>query len=125
MDKSTIQELIDFILESIRLIKRRFENINSSDDFLDSDDGLDKLDAISMRLQAIGEALKNIDKRQQKLLLQVADKTYWSEIIKARDFISHHYVDIDSEVVFDICANELEELEDKILKIDKLLKIKS
>ena len=61
MDKSTTIELIDFILESIRLINRRFKSIKSSDEFLESDDGLDKLDAISMRIQAIGEALKNLD----------------------------------------------------------------
>ena len=99
------------------LINRRFKSIKSSDDFLDSDDGLDKLDAISMRIQAIGEALKNLDKRERGLLLKVSDKNYWSRIIKTRDFISHHYVDIDSETVFDICSNELEELENKILEL--------
>jgi uncharacterized protein with HEPN domain len=117
MDKSTTSELIKFILESIRLINRRFIDISKSDDFIDTDDGLDKLDAISMRIQSIGEALKNLYKREDILLLKVADKSYWSTIIKARDFISHHYVDIDSEIVFDICNNELEELENKILEI--------
>jgi uncharacterized protein with HEPN domain len=33
------------------------------------------------------------------------DKSTTIELI---DFISHHYVDIDSETVFDICSNELE-----------------
>ncbi|WP_428739087.1 HepT-like ribonuclease domain-containing protein [Sulfurimonas sp.] len=82
-----------------------------------SDEGLDKLDAISMRLQSIGEALRNLYKRETELLLQISDKDYWSQIIKTRDFISHHYVDIDSETIYDICANELEELEEKILLI--------
>lgn len=86
MDKATTAELLDFILESLRLIKRRFIGIASSDDFLDSDEGLDKLDAISMRLQSIGEALKNLDKRQQELLLMVGDKEYWSKIIRTREF---------------------------------------
>ena len=121
MDKSTTLELINFILESIRLINRRFKTIKSGDDFLNSDDGLDKLDAISMRIQAIGEALKNLDKREKELLLKVADKNYWSRIIKTRDYISHHYVDIDSETVFDICTNELEELERKILKLKDMV----
>ena len=121
MDKSTTLELIDFILESIKLIKRRFKTIKSGDDFLDSDDGLDKLDAISMRVQAIGEALKNLDKRERELLLKVSDKNYWSRIIKTRDYISHHYVDIDSETVFDICSNELEELEKKIIELKDIL----
>lgn len=119
MDKSTTKELLDFVLESLKLVKRRFKDIKTGDDFLDSDDGLDKLDAISMRLQSIGEALKNLDKREKELLLSVADKSYWSEIIKARDFISHHYVDIDAEVVFEICDSELEELEQNILRLIK------
>ena len=76
---------------------------------------MDRLDAISMRIQSIGEALKNLNKRENELLLSVADQTYWSQIIKTRDFISHHYVDIDAETVYDICKNELEELEKKIL----------
>lgn len=122
MDKSTTLELIDFILESIRLINRRFKTIKTSDDFLNGDDGLDKLDAISMRIQAIGESLKNLDKREKELLLKVSDKNYWSRIIKTRDFISHHYVDIDSETVFDICTNELDELERKILEVKVYIK---
>ncbi|RXJ79909.1 HepT-like ribonuclease domain-containing protein [Arcobacter sp. F2176] len=63
------------------------------------------------------EALKNLNKREEEFLLKVADKTYWSRIIKTRDFISLHYVDIDAETVFDICSNELEEIERKILEV--------
>lgn len=121
MDKSTAKELIAFILESIGLIKKRFAKIHSSDDFLENDEGLEKLDAIAMRLQAIGEALKNLDKREEALLLQVDDKAYWSEVIKARDFISHHYVHLDAEMVFDICENELCGLEERIIKLHSLL----
>ncbi|MEA1983229.1 MAG: HepT-like ribonuclease domain-containing protein [Campylobacterota bacterium] len=121
MDKSTSIELVNFILESIKIINRRFKTVKSSDDFLENDDGLDKLDAISMRIQSIGEAVKNLYKREEELLLEVDEKVYWSEIIKARDFISHHYVDIDSETVYDICENELDELQEKILKIRELI----
>lgn len=80
-------------------------------------EGLDKLDAISMRLQSIGEALKNLEKREKKLLLQVADDEYWSKIIRTRDILSHHYIDIDAETIFMICDEKLEELEQKILSL--------
>lgn len=122
MDKATTAELLDFILESLRLIKRRFSGITSSDDFLDSDEGLDKLDAISMRLQSIGEALKNLDKRQQELLLMVADKEYWSKIIRTREILTHHYIDIDAETIYMICDEKLDELEKKILELQEFLK---
>ena len=122
MDKATTAELIDFILESLRLINRRFSGIKSSDDFLDSDEGLDKLDAISMRLQSIGEALKNLDKRQKELLLQVADREYWSKIIRTREILTHHYIDIDAETIYMICDEKIEELEQKILKLQEYVK---
>lgn len=114
MDKANNKELLQFILESISLIKKRFDGILNSDDFLASDDGLMRLDAISMRLQSIGEALKNIDKRDREFLLQIADKIYWSNIIKTREIITHHYIDIDSETIFMICDEKLDDLENKI-----------
>ena len=121
MDKVNNQELLKFILESILMIKDRFEGINSSDDFMYSKEGMMKLDSISMRLQSIGEALKNIDKRDREFLLEVADKTYWSNIIKTREIITHHYIDIDSETIFMICDEKLDDLEDKIsILISKL-----
>ena len=121
MDKSSTLELLEFILESIRLIERRFTDVQSGDDFLVNDDGLDKLDAISMRVQSIGEALKNLYKRELPLLEKVADKTYWRTIIKTRDFISHHYVDLDAETIFDICQNELELLKSYVEKLKSLV----
>jgi len=121
MDKTNNQELLKFILDSIEMIKKRFNGITCSDDFMYSDDGMTKLDSISMRLQSIGEALKNIDKRDREFLLEVADKTYWSNIIKTREIITHHYIDIDSETIFMICDEKLEDLEKKIfILMDKL-----
>ena len=114
MDKTNNQELLKFILDSIEMIKDRFEGITSSDDFMYNKDGMTKLDSISMRLQSIGEALKNIDKRDREFLLEVADKTYWSNIIKTREIITHHYIDIDSETIFMICDEKLDDLENKV-----------
>ena len=121
MDKANINELLKFILNSIKLIKDRFNSINSSDDFMINDDGLMRLDSISMRLQAIGEALKNIDKREKEFLLRVADDEYWSNIIKTREILSHHYIDIDSEIIYMICDEKLNELESNILMLEMLV----
>jgi len=121
MDKANNQELLKFILESIQMVKERFNSISSSDDFMYSKDGMTKLDAISMRLQSIGEALKNIDKRDREFLLEVADKTYWSNIIKTREILTHHYIDIDSETIFMICDEKLDDLENKVsILMDKI-----
>lgn len=117
MDKKSVFELLEYIVFSISLIEERFLKIKTSDDFINDNKGLEKLDAISMRLQSIGEAIKNILKLNETILLQHADKSYWSEIVRFRDILSHHYIDIDSEIVYDICNEELPELKSKISKI--------
>jgi uncharacterized protein with HEPN domain len=80
------------------------------------------LDSISMRLQSVGEAIKNIDKKEQDLLLKVADKFYWSKIIKTREILTHHYIDIDAETIFNICDEKLDELEQKIKQLESIIR---
>ena len=58
-----ILSTLDDIQISLKLIIQRCKDINCSDDFLHNDDGLLKLDSISMRLIAIGEGFKNINKQ--------------------------------------------------------------
>ena len=65
MHKLSLLELLEFIHESITLIQKRFSHITCVDDFTDDDIGLEKLDSIILRIQTIGEALKNIDKHQK------------------------------------------------------------
>jgi uncharacterized protein with HEPN domain len=117
MDKKNTSELLEYILRSIHLIQKRFLVISQSDDFMKDDEGAEKLDSISMRLQSIGEALKNIYKTDPLVLESVAPREYWSDIIKFREVISHHYIDIDSEVVFEICHDELSDLKEKIMQL--------
>ena len=117
MHKMSLSELLVFIQESISLIKKRFSSIDSVDDFIADDDGLEKLDSIILRIQTIGEALKNIDKHQKGFLESVASSEYWSNIIKLRDLISHHYVDIDAETIYMICDDKMDELESNISKL--------
>ena len=117
MDKKSSLELIAFILLSIELIEERFEFIHTRDDFIEDRVGLEKLDAISMRLQSIGEAIKNILKRDIDILLAQKEKSYWSNIVKFREIISHHCIDIDSEIVYDICTDDLPELKKIIQEI--------
>lgn len=111
MDKKNALELLEFIVESIQIVKKRMKPIQSIDDLLDTEEGQEKLDAILMRMQAIGEAIKNLDQRDKPLLVRHKEASYWSEVIKMREMISHHYLNIDAEIVFDtIKSGELDEL---------------
>jgi len=95
-----ILSTLEDIRFSIELIIKRFEKIDSSDDFLADENGIEKLDGISMRLVAIGEGFKNIDKLTDKKLLPNYPKVN----------LSHHYFDLDAETIFVICDSYLEEL---------------
>ena len=101
---------LENILLSIELIQNRFTSIKTSDDFLDDELGLEHLDSISMRLIAIGEGFKNIDKLTDHQLLKKYNEIEWKGIKGIRDKLSHHYFDIDSEIIFDICDTKLGQL---------------
>tara|TARA_R110002033_G_scaffold100404_3_gene148801 strand:- start:36065 stop:36442 length:378 start_codon:yes stop_codon:yes gene_type:complete len=117
-----ILSTLDDIIYSLKLIQKRSKNINSSDDFIKDEDGIEKLDSISMRLVAIGEGFKNIDKLSNNTLLINYPTIPWKQVKGIRDILSHHYFDLDAEVIFNICKNELNELLDISLQIQKDLR---
>ncbi|MEX2345446.1 MAG: DUF86 domain-containing protein [Balneolaceae bacterium] len=118
-DKEVITDLFDNILWALEKIDGRFKPINTADDFLNSDDGLEKLDSICMQLINIGEAVKRIDKITNKNLLRRYPNIKWKEIMGMRDIITHHYFDIDAETVFTVCEKHAPDLYTTITKIRK------
>ena len=64
-DAALLLEKLEQIDEALAKIKWRFANINSPDDFLDSDQGLDMRDGIAMMLTAIRGELQK-DRRRPK-----------------------------------------------------------
>ena len=114
--KMIISTLED-IIYSLELIKKRCITINSSDDFLENEDAIERLDSISMRLIAIGEGFKNIDKLSNSELLVKYPNIPWKKVKGIRDILSHHYFQIDSEVIFEICQDELDKLLKTSIKI--------
>ena len=112
-----ILSTLDDIKISLELIIERCVDIKSSDDFLDGKNGLLKLDSISMRLIAIGEGFKNIDKLSDNKLLVKYKNIPWKQVKGIRDILSHHYFDLDAEIIFEICQNDISELLDTTIKI--------
>ena len=95
---------------SIDMVIERFKAIKTVDDFLSSAENIEKLDSIAMRLLAIGEGLKNIDKLTNGQLLMHYPSIEWKNIKGLRDVLSHHYFDINAEILFDVCSTKLSEL---------------
>lgn len=115
-DQELVIDIIDNMLWALEQIQKRFQEINTASDFLDNDLGLEKLDGICMQLINIGEALKRIDKITDRKLLVQYPQIAWKQVMGMRDIISHHYFDIDAEMVFTVCDEHVPELE-KALKI--------
>jgi len=59
-----------------------------------NENGVLILDAIAMRLQVVGELLKKIDK-QNSSFLPNNPGVKWSNIMRLRDIVSHHYEKVE------------------------------
>ena len=116
-DRELVLEILEQILEASQRVLKRFEPIRSVDDFTNSESGMEKLDAICMQLVAIGESLKNLDKITENELLSRYPEIEWKKIKGMRDIISHHYFDVDAEVIFDVCENHFKALKETIHKM--------
>ncbi len=57
-DSELAQDILANIMTAIIRIERRFGGINSPDDFIRDNEGIDRLDGIVIMLIAIGEQLK-------------------------------------------------------------------
>jgi uncharacterized protein with HEPN domain len=116
-DKLLVRELLKQILNATNVVLTRFEVVEKSDFFLDTPEGMEKLDSICMQLIAIGESLKNIDKITNKKLLKNYPEVDWKGAKGIRDIISHHYFDLDAEEIYYVCDQKLPTLQVTISKI--------
>ena len=119
MSNEVLPEALKQISSSAKRILKRFEQVDSADYFLDSEDGLEKMDALCMQLIAIGESLKNVDRLTDKKLLVKYPDINWKTAKGIRDIITHHYFDLDAESIYDVCENNIEPL----LKTMRVLEI--
>ncbi len=102
-DRELVMDILRNILWSIDQITKRGQAIRASEDFIKDDAGREKLDAICMQLINLGEALKEIDKITDGELFPQYAGIDWKKAMGMRDFIAHHYFDVDHEIVFSVC----------------------
>jgi len=116
-DKYLVIEILNQIIEAIEIVQKRCTFAKSEDDFCDTEEGQEKLDGICMKLVAVGESLKNIDKITDKELLVQYPQVEWKKVKGIRDIISHHYFDLDASVIYEICTEYIDILLDTLKKI--------
>jgi len=109
-DKDLVTDILSQIIEAVETIEERCAFATCQDDFIDTKEGQEKLDSICMKLIAVGESLKQIDHITDKRLLAQYPQIEWKKVKGIRDFISHHYFDLDAEMIFGICKGNIGEL---------------
>lgn len=108
MSSSTLLlEQLENILEALERIPLRCADINSPEDFSNSEKGITYLDSICMILIGVGEAFKKIDNATEGEYLARYPEVTWKGVKAVRDVMAHGYFDIDAEEVFDICQNDI------------------
>jgi uncharacterized protein with HEPN domain len=107
IDKEAIIDMLQQLAETLERVQWSFSMVPEPDFFYASMEGQDKLDAIGMKLLAIGELLKKIDKKTNKSLLVQYAGIDWTGFIGLRDVIAHDYYNLNPVKIFDICTNEI------------------
>jgi len=121
-DKELIVELLSKMIEATEKVLYRSKNISSIDDFLENDESLMLLDSLCMQFIALGEAVKKIDKLTDKKLLTKYPNIPWKDIAGMRDILSHHYFDLNADVIYDVTTEYIPNLRNVLKEI--LMEIK-
>ena len=120
-DRELLVERLTSILEALERIPRRFAGIGTPSDFAASEAGIDRMDAISMILVAVGEEFKAIDRKTEGELLSRYPEVDWRGVMGVRDVLAHAYFQVNAEQLFGICRDDIPKLIETVHKMIKEL----
>lgn len=123
-DKELVLNLLENMIIATDKILKRNQDIQCIEDYLKDDNSLMLLDSLCMQLIAIGEAVKKIDKETDKMLLKNYPQIPSREVAGMRDILSHHYFDLNAEVVFEVTTEHINELQIVLKKISNDIQYK-
>ena len=109
-----IRETLLNIRKSIVLLTEWNKDVKSTDEWNVSPTGMQKLAANCMLIEAIGEAVKQIDKRAGRAFLDQRPEIPWQDVMSMRNHIAHGYFDLDDAYVLSVIQNDLEPLSEAI-----------
>ncbi len=109
-DVSIVLAGLQRIEDTLHHIIKRTSQIKTANDFMTSPSGVDLLDMVCMRLLAIGETVKAIDKRTDGCLLSDYPNIPWRQIMGVRDRIAHNYFEVNPVLIFGILKDNLQPL---------------
>lgn len=100
---------VEHILDSINAIDSFSKNLSEEELATNRM----KRDAIVKEIEIIGEASKNISNSLKEKYREIE----WTNIVRARDKMVHHYFGIDLEIVLGIVKDDLPILKRQVQKI--------
>lgn len=118
-DRDEILHLLGLIESTLSTIEERCKEIAIVDDFLLSNQGMILMDSVCMKVIALGESVKNLDKHTEKSLLINYPEIPWKRVMGTRDIIVHHYFDIDADELLRIVKIDVPVLHATINRIIK------
>lgn len=105
-----IRENLLNIRKSIQLLQEWNEDVQGTDEWTSTSTGMQKLAANCMLIEAIGEAVKQIDKRAGREFLNQRPEIPWSDVMSMRNHIAHGYFDLDDAYVLAVIQHDLQPL---------------
>lgn len=114
-----IQDTLLNIRKSIMLLQEWNEGVKSTDEWANSPSGMQKLAANCMLIEAIGEAIKKIEKRAGSEFLNQRSEIPWHDVMCMRNHIAHGYFELDDAYVLSVIQNDLDPL---LVAINSLIK---
>lgn len=88
--------------------------VKTVDDYYLSSNGMQKLAASCMLIEAIGESVHQIDKITEGKLLPERPEIPWEDVVGIRNHIAHGYFDIDGDIVLRVIQKELTPLQEAV-----------
>lgn len=105
--KIAIIEHLSLLADKAAFTLERTREVCCANDFLCTPEGMDLFDATIMRLQVVGEVLKQIDVATSGNLLKHYPEIPWRSVFGLRNIISHEYASVDPSEIINILKSHL------------------
>ena len=113
-DLEIIRETLSNIEKSVSLLKEWNANLESTEEWTSSPTGMQKLAGNCMLIEAIGEAVRKIEKRAGHDFLNQRPEIPWRDVMSMRNHIAHGYFELDESYVFSVIKNDLDPLNEAV-----------
>jgi len=107
-DEKYIKRIINYSNKIIRYLKV----VDTIDKFITNEE---KVDAVLLNLEQIGETAKKISEACKKLYLNIE----WNKIIGLRNLISHEYEGVDTTIIYNVATTSIPKLLESLLQNKK------